>query len=99
MQSKQNNIRELKHRRFETRTMTGRQILLLLTHFDLNQSVVNPCFSTFKLDATDKRSVASASGKKKKTQLPAAVYVSTTSMLKISIILERTLTSNNRKVT
>ena len=64
---------------FETRTAAGRRMQLLWARSDLNQSVGKPLFKHFKLNATDKRSVASA--RKKNSQLPAAVRISKTSVL------------------
>ena len=58
---------------------------LLLARFDLLQSIGKPLFQHFKLNATDKISVASA--REKNYQLPAAVRVSKTSVPQGSLLL------------
>ena len=62
---------------------TGRRIQLLLARFDLNQSIGQHLFWHFKLNGTDKHSEAIA--REENTPLPAAVRVSETSVLKLSI--------------
>ena len=67
---------------------TGRRIQLLLARFYLNQSTGQYLFWHFKLNATDKHSEAIA--REENTQLPAAVHVSETRVLKLSSPLGRT---------
>ena len=62
---------------------TGRRIQLPLARFDLNQSTGQHLFWHFKLNSTDKHSEAIA--REENTQLPAAVHVSETCVLKLSI--------------
>ena len=66
---------------FETRTATGRRKQMLLACSDLSQSVGNPFFLHFKLNDTDKKSIGSP--REKNSQLPVAVRVSKTSVLKL----------------
>ena len=63
---------------FETRTATECNCLVL-PRADLIQSVGKSLFQHFKLNSTDKRSVAST--REKNSQIPAAVRVSKTSVL------------------
>ena len=60
---------------------------MLLACSDLNQSVGKPFFLHFKLNDTDKKSIASP--REKNSQLPAAVRVSKTSVLKLPIITSK----------
>ena len=77
-------IRELKHRRFRDaygyRKANGNAVL---ARSDLNQSVGKPFFKHLELNSTENESVASA--REKNTQFPAAVCVSKTSVIKLSI--------------
>ena len=51
--------------------------------FELKQSIGKPFSSHFKLNATDEKSVTCS--REKNTQLTAAICVSKTSVLKVSI--------------
>ena len=66
---------------FEMWMATGRRMQLLLAHFDFNQSVGKPWFKHSKFNVTDKNSVAST--REKNFQLPAAVCISETFVLKL----------------
>ena len=66
---------------FETRTATGRRKQMLLACSDLSQSVGKPFFLHFKLNDTDKKYIGSP--REKNSQLPVAVRVSKTSVLKL----------------
>ena len=57
---------------------------MLLACSDLNQSVGKPFFLHFKLKDTNKKSIGSP--REKNSQLPVAVRVSKTSMLKLPIV-------------